>query len=142
MSQPTVNGLKLFDMVLCYFTCDKSPSMMAPNIFEFHVNTNLNKFSVCEHNPITNRTALLLWQISVQKLEVIIYHLSQPLDTINNPSLEMDHCHEMEFPDHYTRSKFIAFSNGMLQPLNFCKFQPQHRELDYQTARGGNRLSD
>ena len=72
----------------------------------------------------------------------IVYHLSEPLDTINYPSLEMDHCHEMEFPDHYFRSKFIAFSNGMLQPLNFCEFQPQHRELDYQTARGGIRLSD
>ena len=127
-------------MALCYFTCDKSPSMMAPNIFEFHVDTNLNEFSVCEHNPITNRTALLLWQISVRKLEVIIYHLSQPLDTINYPSLEMDHCHEMEFPDHYIRSKFLwvtvcyspwISANFSLNIGNWI-IKPQEEEIDYQ----------
>ena len=112
-----------------------------PIFFEFHVDTNLNEFSVCEHNPITNQTALLSWKISVQKLEVLAYHLSQPLDTINYPSLEMD-CLIWNFQIIILAPNSLLWVTVWLQPLNFCKFQPQDRELDYQTSRGGNRLSD
>ena len=113
---------------------------LAPNIFEFHVDTNLNEFSVCEHNPITNRTALLLWQISVRKLEVIIYHLSQPLDTINYPSLEMD-CLRWNFLIIILDQNLLLWVTVCYSPWISANFslnignwiiKPQEEEIDYQ----------